>query len=155
VIPGRENIRQESQVRDLGHRLVPVGERQQIEVGVGHQHVTGLSSDPAAHVHVAVGRARAGGVDVEADPGLALLAVSAAAAGDVERDRNQVALLDELNVPADLDHLARNLMAKDQAGGRGGPAADHVLVRAANVGRDDLEDYPVLASASFALVGHF
>src|SRR6201999_4066732 len=56
--------------------------------------------------------------------------------------------LDELNVPAGLDDLAEDLVPEDQSGRRGGTPADHVLVAAADVGRDDLEDHAVLALAA-------
>ena len=147
VEAGREDVRQHRQVEDLLHRLVLVGELQEVPVGVRDHHVLGLAADPAAHVDVAVRRARPVRVDVQADAGVALLAVAAAPAGDVEGDRAEVALLDELDVAADLDHLAGDLVAEDQALGRGRAAADHVLVGAADVGRDDLQDHAVLALA--------
>ena len=55
---------------------------------------------PSAHVDVAVRRAGPVGVHVQADAGLALLAVATAAAGDVERHADHVADLEELDVPA-------------------------------------------------------
>jgi hypothetical protein len=119
---------------------VLVREHQQVPVGVRHQHVLGLAADPAAHVDVAVGGARTVRVHVQADAGLALLAVLAAPAGDVERHRAQVADLDELDAGTDLDHLAGDLVAEHQALRGGGAAADHVLVGAADVGGDDLQD---------------
>src|SRR6202012_3191728 len=148
VEAGREDVRQHGQVLDLGQGLVLVGELEQVPVGVGHHHVLGLAADPAAHVHVAVGRARPVRVDVEADAGLAFLAVLAPPAGDVERHAGQGADLDELDVPPGLDDLAEDLVPEDQPGRRGGAAADHVLVTAADVGRDDLEDHAVLALAA-------
>ena len=74
---------------------------------------------------------------------MALLAAATAPARDVEWDGYDVALLDELDVATDLDHLARDLVAQDQTRGGGRPAAHHVLVRAADVGRDDSKDDPV------------
>jgi len=56
---------------------------------------------------------------VLADAGVALLAVAAAAAGDVEGHRAEVALLDELDARTDLDDLAGDLVAEDEALGRG------------------------------------
>ena len=76
------------------------------------------------------------------------LAHAAAAAGDVERHRAEVALLDELDAGTGLDHLAGDLVPEDQTLGRGGAAAHHVLVGAADVGRDDLQDRPVRDLAS-------
>lgn len=140
VVARREDVRQHRQVEDLLHRLIAVREAKQVPVGVGDHDVLGLAADPAAHVDVAVGAAGPIGVHVQADLGLALLAVDAAAAGDVERDGAEIALLDELDARPDLDHLAGDLVAQDQALGGGGAAADHVLVGTADVGGDDLQD---------------
>ena len=65
---------------------------------------------------------------------------TAAPAGDVERHRAQVTDLDELHARADLDHLAGDLVPEHQALRRRRAAADHVLVAAADVGRDALQD---------------
>lgn len=62
----------------------------------------GGARPPAART---VGAARLRRVDVEADAGVAALAVDAAAAGDVEGDGHDVALLDVLDVAANLDDL--------------------------------------------------
>src|SRR5918998_889578 len=140
VVAGGEDVRQHGEVQDLLQRLVPIRELQEVEVREGHQEVLRLPAYPAAHVHVAVGRARAGGVHVQADAGLALVAVAAAAAGDVEGDGADVALVDELDVVALLDDLARDLVPQRLPdGGRGAPA-NHVLVRTADVGGDDPQD---------------
>src|SRR6185437_12264214 len=90
-----EDVRQHGQIADLGHRLVLVGELQRVEVRVGDHDVLGLTAYPTAHVHVAVRGPGAVRVDVQADPRLALLAVPAAAARDVERHADEVADLDE------------------------------------------------------------
>ena len=57
VEPGGEDVRQHGQVEDLLQRLVPVGEPQQVPVGVRHEDVLRLATDPAAHVDVPVGAA--------------------------------------------------------------------------------------------------
>ena len=137
---GREDVRQHGQVDDLLHRLFLVRELQEVPVRVGHQRVLRLAAHPAAHVDVAVGGAGPVGVDVQADAGVAGLAAFTASAGDVEGHRAEVALLDELDVPAGLDHLAGDLVPENQALGSGGATADHVLVGAADVGGHDLED---------------
>src|SRR5215218_6974415 len=144
VVAGREDFRQHGQVLDLGHGLVAVGELEQVPVGVGDGHVLGLAAQPAAHVDIAVGGPGPCRVDVLTHAGVALLAVTAAPTGDVERHADQVTLLDELDVPADLGHLAGDLVAQGLALGGGGPPPDHVLVGAADVGGDDLEDDAVL-----------
>src|SRR5215213_8126164 len=154
VVAGREDVRQHGQVLDLGHGLVLVGELEQVPVGVGDGDVAGLAAQPAAHVDVAVGGAGPGRVDVLADAGVALLAVAAAAAGDVEGDADQVADLDELDVAADLGDLAGDLVAEGLALGGGGPPPDHVLVGAADVGGHDLQDGAVLELA-VVLLGEF
>src|SRR5690606_36979017 len=140
VVPRREDVREHGQVENFLHRLVLVGELQQVPVGVRHQDVLGLAAYPAAHVDVAVGRAGAVRVDVLADARLAFLAVAAAAAGDVERHGHQVAGLDELDAGTGVDHLAGDLATEDEARRGRGTAAHHVLVAAADVRRDRLED---------------
>ncbi len=58
------------------------------------------------------------------------------------------------HVAPGLDHFAGDLVAEDQPRRRGRAAADHVLVGAADVGRDDLEDRRVVNP--FALgIGQF
>src|ERR1039457_6188323 len=148
VITGGEDVREHGEIADLLHGLVLVGELQQVEVRVGNHDVLGLAADPATHVDVAVRRAGTVRVDVQADAGLALLAVAAVAAGDVERHAAVVADLDELHARAGLDNLAGDLVAEHEAFGGGRAAAHHVLVAAADVGRDDLEDHAVRAFPS-------
>jgi len=143
VIAGGEDIAEECEVFDLGHGLGFVGEFQEVEVRIRDHDVFGLAADPTAHVDVAVRRTRPGRIDVEADAGASFLAVSAAAAGDVERDRNDVAFFDVFDIAAGFDHLAGDFVAEDKAGRRGGSATDHVLVGTADIGGDDFEDNPV------------
>jgi hypothetical protein len=141
---GGEDIREHGQVQDLLHGAVLVRELQQVPVGVGHQHIVGLAAHPAAHIHIAVGAAGAVRVHVQADTGLALLAVPAAAAGDVERYRAEVADLDEFDVAAHLNHFAGNFVAENQVGRSGGPPTHHVLVRTADVGGHGFEDHTMV-----------
>ena len=68
VVAGREDVRQHGQVTDLGHGLVPVGELEQVPVGVGHGHVLGLAAQPAAHVDIAVGGAGLAGLTFSQTP---------------------------------------------------------------------------------------
>jgi hypothetical protein len=128
VVAGREDVREHGEVQDLLERLVPVRELQEVEVRERYHHVLGLAAGPAAHVHVAVGGARPRRVDVEADAGLALLAVPAAAAGDVERHRADVAYVYELDVVALLDDLAGDLVPERLPDRCRRPAAHHVLI---------------------------
>ncbi|MNJ61688.1 hypothetical protein D3C77_574930 [compost metagenome] len=69
------------------------------------------------------------------------LAGAAAAAGDVEGHRHQVADFQVLDVLAQLDHFTGDFVTQDQADLGGGTTADHVLVGAADVGGDNLENY--------------
>src|SRR6202011_4982376 len=84
------------------------------------------------------------GVDVKADAGVALSTGPAAAACDVERNRYEVADIEILDVAALLDHFAGDLVSEHHAGRRCRATADHVLVGAANIRRDDLEDDAVV-----------
>ena len=52
-------------------------------------------------------------VDVEADACLALLAIAAAAAGDVEWHRYQITDFDEFHVAPGFDHLACDLVPQN------------------------------------------
>jgi hypothetical protein len=111
VVAGREDVRQHGQVEDLLHRPLPIRELQAVEVGERDHHVLRLPAFPAAHVDVAVRRSGPARVDVETDPGLAFLAVAAPAAGDVERHRDEVADVEELDVLALLDDLPGDLVS--------------------------------------------
>src|SRR6202011_999257 len=84
------------------------------------------------------------GVDVKADAGVALSTGPAAAACDVERNRYEVADIEILDVTALLDHFAGDLVSEHHAGRRRRAAADHVLVGAADIRRDDLENDAVI-----------
>src|SRR5918994_4714527 len=112
VVAGREDIREHGEVQDLLQRLLFVREFEQVEVREGAHDVHGLPADPAAHVHVAVGRARPRRVDVEADTGLALLAVTTPSAGDVEGYRAEVADVYKLDIVTLLDDLAGDLVSE-------------------------------------------
>ena len=50
-----------------------------------------------------------------------------------------------LDVAAAFDHLAGDLVAENKSCGRRGAAAHHVLIAAADVGGDDLQNDAVLA----------
>jgi hypothetical protein len=73
--------------------------------------------------------------------------MSTAPAGDVERHGADVAHVDELDVGALLDDLAEDLVTEHQVRRCRGAAADHVLVAAADVGGDHLEDHAVVQLA--------
>lgn len=85
VIPGGEDVGEHGQIQDLLQRLVTVRETQRGQVRIGHHHVLGLTTRPTTHVNLTVGPTLTLGVDVEADPGVALVAVAAPSTGDVER----------------------------------------------------------------------
>src|SRR5208282_3043726 len=144
VITGRKNIAKAGKVSYFGERLILVREPEQVPIGVWHHHVFGLSSDPAAKIDVAVGATRPARVHIEADVGMPLLAVATTPARDVERHRDQVALADEFDAAAAFDDFAGNLMPQDQSCWRRRAPADHVLVAAADVGRDRLDDDAVV-----------
>jgi hypothetical protein len=139
-----EDVGEHGQVFDLRHGLSLVGERDEVEVGVGDHDVLGLAAEPSTHVDVAVGSACAAGVDVEAYSGLLGAAGPAAAASDVEGNSDEIPLLDVLDIGAEFDDFASNFVAEDHAGRRGGAAAHHVLIGAADVSRDNLQDDTVI-----------
>src|SRR5208282_4994451 len=131
-------------IPDFGERLILVREPEQVPIGVRDHHIFGLSSDPATKIDVAVGATRPARVHVEADIGAARLAIAASSARDVERHRDQAALADEFDAAAAFDYFAGNFMPQDQPSRRRGAPADHVLVAAADVGRDRFDDDAVV-----------
>jgi hypothetical protein len=144
VIAGRENVREQREIFYLGERLIPVRELEQVEVSVGDHHIFGLAAHPAAHVDITVGRSRARWIHIQANAGLAFLAIGATSAGDVERHAANIPLLDELDIAAQLDHFTGDLVAENQPRLGGGASADHVLVGAADVGADNFKNDAML-----------
>ena len=145
MIPGGENVRQAGQVADLLHGLCLVRKLQQIEIGVRHHDIFGLASNPSPHVDIAIRGARPCGIHTQTYSGRTFLAVPAAPAGDVKRDRNEISDLDEFNVASGLKNLSGDFVPEDQSLRRRGAAADHMLVAAANIGGNDLQNHSVLA----------
>jgi hypothetical protein len=68
-----------------------------------------------------------------------LTTIAAATASHVEWNRYEIADLVVLDVTADLDNLAGDLVPEDHADWGGRAASNHVLVGAADVRRDHLE----------------
>src|SRR5439155_9140854 len=87
----------------LHHGLSLVRKLQQVPVRVGHHDILSLAPYPATHIDVAVGGTGPGGVDIEADTGIACLAHPASSTGDVERHGDQVTHLDELNIATEFN----------------------------------------------------
>src|SRR5258708_22454584 len=112
---------------------------------MGTHYGGGLSTDPAAHIHVTVGRARTRRVHAETDSSPPFFAIPAAAAGDVEGYRNQIAHFDVFHVSPGFDHFTSDLVAQNQAGGRSGAATNHMLVATADVGGNHFQDDAVIA----------
>ena len=96
----------------------------------------------STYPYAAPGRA---GLTFRQMPVLAFLAVAATAAGDVEGHRTEVAFLDEFDISPRFDDLAGDLVSEHETLRRGGAAAHHVLVAAADIRGDDLQDHAVLA----------
>ncbi len=154
VVASGQDVRQAGQIADLFHRLVAIGQLEQVEVGVGDQHVFGLAAGPVTHVDIAVSTAGTRRVDGQADAGVLFLTGTATAAGNVERNRDQVADLQVLDIAAFLDDFPGDLVTEHQADLGGSAAAHHVLVRAANVGGNDAQDHSVLDLAPAGVL-HF
>jgi len=140
VITGGEDVGEEREILNLLHRLFAIGELDQVEVSVGDEHILGLTANPSAHVDVAISCARASRVNRQADTRLAFAAIAAATAGDVERNGANVADVQEFDVCALLHHFAGDFVTENQALRGSRTTAHHVLVRSADVGRDDLQD---------------
>ena len=138
---GRQNVGQHRQIQDLGLGLRFVGEAEQIEVGIGDHDVFRLAADPAAEIDIAVGAARLFIIGIQANIRAALATGLAAAAGDVERHRDQISELQVLDVRAALDNFTGDLVPQHHAGRGAGPAAHHVLVGPADIGGEYLEDH--------------
>jgi hypothetical protein len=73
------------------------------------------------------------------------LTISASATGDIKRNRHQVSYFDEFHITPRFYYQARDFMAEYQARGSRGSSADHVLVAATNIGRNNFKDNAVLA----------
>ena len=128
VKSGRQDVGQASQIADLFERLSLIREFQAVEVGVRHHDVFGLTADPPAQIDITVSAAGALGVDVQADVGMARATGAAAAASDIERNRDEIADAEVFDVAANLDDLAGDLVTQHHAGRRCGSTAHHVLV---------------------------
>src|SRR6202044_1189553 len=126
------DIGKRGQIPDLGQGLIAVGEFQQVPVRIRNHDVVGLAAYPAAHINISVGGTGPIRVYVQADSGLALLAVAAAAAGDVERHAADVAYLDEFDISAGFDDLAGYLVTEYKVLGRRRAPADHMLIATAD-----------------------
>jgi hypothetical protein len=83
-------------------------------------------------------------VRVLANVGVPLLAVAAAATGNVKGNRNDVALADELDIAAQFNDFAGHLVTHHHPFGRREAAMIDVLVAAADIGCHDLQDCAVL-----------
>ena len=147
-----QNVGQHRQVANLCESLVAIGNFQQVEIGIGDHHEACLPADPAAHIHIAVSTSRAAVVHREANAGILFTAVSATSTSDIERHRHEVADVEELYVAALFDHLSGDLMSQNQSGFGGGAPSDHVLIRPANVGRNDFEDNRVVDFATVRIL---
>ena len=135
-------------------RFVGVRELEAVPIGIRHHQELGLPADPARHVHVAIRRTpTADRIHASAHAGAALLAHPAAAARDVERNAHQVADLERFDVAADFDHEAGRLVAQRLPGDRVGPAADHVLIAAADVRGHELDDHAMVNRPAAELLG--
>jgi len=108
---GRQDVRQHRQICNFGHSLRFVRELDQVEIRVRNEDKFSLAADPSAHVDIAIGSAGAPRIDVKTDSGFLFPAGAASSAGNVEGNRNQVALLDEFDIHASFDHLAGNLVS--------------------------------------------
>jgi len=140
-----EDVRSRVRSRIFAIALSLSGNFSKLKSAYGTMTYSGLSADPAAHIDIAVSRAGARRIHAQANARLAFLAIAATAAGDIERHGNQVADFDEFDIPPGLNHFTGNFMTQHQPSRRGCASAHHMLVAAANVGRNDLQNDAMLA----------
>src|SRR4051794_7471644 len=114
VITRGKDVRKQCQIPDLCHRLIFVGEFEEVEIGVRDHDILRLPSDPAAHIYVAIRGSGAGRIDVQANARFSFLAVTATAACDVEGHRAEVANFDELYIAAGFDDQTSYLVTENQ-----------------------------------------
>jgi hypothetical protein len=145
VITRGQDVRQARQVSNLLHGLSFVGEFEQIEIGVRHHHKLCLAADPSTHVHISVSGAWPRGIDIRTDSRRPFPAIATTPAGDVKGNGYKVADPDELHVAPSFYYLARNFMAEDKSLWSGGPATNHVLIAATDIGGNNPENDPVFA----------
>jgi hypothetical protein len=88
-------------------------------------------------------------VHVLANVGAPLLAIAAAATGDVKGNRHDIALADELDIAAQFDDFAGHLVTHHHSFGCREAAMIYVLGAAADIGRHDLQDCTVLYFPAF------
>lgn len=74
------------------------------------------------------------------------------AAGDIERNRDDVTHLDALNMRANLDHLARILMTQLHFRGSRKAAVIDVQVAAAAIGRNYFQDHGMFDLSAFGIL---
>jgi hypothetical protein len=103
-----------------------------------------LTALPAAEIETirSAGNRR---VDVHANFGVPLSAIAAAPAGNVEWDRNEVALLNELYIPTHLDDFAGVFVAENHPDWSRKATPIDVLVTTADVGNNKLDNDAVVA----------
>src|SRR5271156_4594205 len=130
----RQNVREHGEIFDLRHGLVFVWKLDQVEVCIRNKYILRLPPDPTTHVHIAIGSAGTARIHVEADAGLLFAAGAAAPAGNVERNSDEISDLKIFDVGTGLYYFSGNFVSQDHAGRSGGAAADHMLVRAADIG---------------------
>src|SRR5207244_6533571 len=132
---GGHDIGKQRQVADLFHSASFFRQPQQVEISVRDHDVIRLPADPAAHIDVAVSRARPSRIYMQTNAGFSIFTIPATPACDVEWNGDEVADFDVFHVTSSFDDFACNLMPKDQSLMRCSATANHVLIAAADVGR--------------------
>ena len=112
---------------------------------------SGLAADPSAHIDIAIGCAGTSGIHVKTDACFSFFAHPASATGDIERYRNDITDTEKLDIAAFFNNFPGDFMSQHQTGRSCGPAADHMLIAAADIRRNDSEDDSMLALAAAQL----
>src|SRR5882762_7804989 len=144
---GGYDVRKQRQIADLFHSASLFRQPQQVEISVRDHDVLGLPAHPAAHIDIAVSRARPSRIYMQTNAGFSIFAIPATPACDVEWNRDEVADFDVFHVTSSLDDFAGDLVPQDQSLRRSCAAANHVLIATADVGCYDFENDAVFAFA--------
>src|SRR5437773_10734795 len=128
---GGHDIGKQRQIADLFHSASFFRQPQQVEISVRDHDVLGLPADPSAHIDVAVSRARPSRIYVQTNAGFSIFAIPAAAARDVEWNRDEVADLAVFHVASTFSDFACTLLPQAQAFRRASAVANQALIAAA------------------------
>ena len=93
-----------------------IGELQEIPIRVRNYSYSRLTTDPTPHVDITVGRPGAVRIDIETNAGVAVFAVATLPSRDIERHRDEITDLNELDLRSFLYEFARRRNEAESSG---------------------------------------